>query len=1174
MSEIKIQLNGKEVICDSSQTILQAAEQQGFAIPNMCHDKKLEPFGSCWVCLVEVKGARGFVPSCATKVYDGMVVETDSQKVKAARQLALELLLSNHYGDCIAPCQATCPAGCDVQGYTALLANGMEAEALRLIKETLPLPASLGRVCPHPCETECRRNLVEEPVSICYLKRRAADFDLDSAKPYMPKVEPETGKKVAVIGAGPAGLTAAYYLRQKGHQVTILEALPKPGGWLRYGIPEYRLPKEVLDREIKTITDLGIEIKCDQVLGRDFTVEDLRKSYQAVFLGFGAHASTKMGVEGEEGQGVWDGIGFLKKLALGEKVQIGRTVAVIGGGNTAIDAARTSLRLGAEEVTIVYRRSEKEMPANPFEIEEAKHEGVKFKFLTAPTRVIACTHTEGGGLVCQKMELGEPDASGRRRPMPVAGSDYKVEADTVIAAIGQSPDLSILGQNHGLETTKWSTIKTDQDTGATNLPGVFAAGDLVTGAATVVEAIGGGHRAAEAIHAYLSTGKTVKSAKNFNITKGKINEVPRELFAHIPRAAKAKMPMLAIAERKNFTEVEKGFAPKTAQAEAERCLECGCADVVECKLRDYATEYQVAVKRFLGEVKKHPIDDSHPFLQRDQSKCILCGRCVRMCLETVGASALGFVYRGFNTVVAPSMEKPFPESSCVSCGACIETCPVGALTERPRHLKPAPWEMPKTPSVCTFCGVGCGLEIHAKGNRVVKMTGNQDSPVSQGSLCFKGKFAFELMHHPGRLIEPLAKQGKKLSAMEWKAALNKVNNDIDSIVKKHGPEAVALSASGRTSLEEAEGIRSWAAKKGITKFSSLAYARDGRSLLALEKVLGQSKGKGFDELDKAGAVLLVGSDPYQQHPVFDRLLRKAARKGVPVYCLSSKMPLATDYFSAQYTVKSGGMAWALNGMLKTMVADGQPSTAGGFGPLKKALSGLSLEAVQRNSGLNKARLKEVADIFGSRQNLLVCFYADNADAETAKAIANILLFNNLPENFIALRAKANSTGLDRFITAEAAEILKDAEKGKLKALVLLNEDPLGSLPDGKKMAKAFSKLERLVVADAFLTETAKAADIVLPTCAFAEQDGSFINSEGRLQHFKQSVQPACGMTSKQMLSELGGVPLPGLPAEKKNGRQFMAPQLKKGKEIASGFAGDVLEKMAWELKKKEGILKE
>lgn len=497
--------------------------------------------------------------------------------VLKVRTMSERLLKCNAEDDALAPCQQTCPAEIDIPKYISQIVAGDYEGAVNTIRERNPLLLSCGRVCPHPCEDYCRRGIEDEPVSINQLKRFVADFEMNSGKRFPIPCAPDTGKRVAVIGGGPAGLSCAYFLRRLGHEVTIYEAMPKLGGMIRYGIPEYRLPKKVLDWEIEGILNLGIKCLTNVRFGVDFDMGDLAfAGYDAVFLGVGAWKDYNIGVEGEHYSGCYTGIDFLARVALGEKIPIGKRCGVVGGGNTAIDCVRTLVRLGAEEVYLIYRRTRAEMPANAVEIEAAEHEGIKFIFLAAPVKVLGNEKNQVTHLVYQRMELGEPDKSGRRRPVPVPGSDTPIELDMIIAAIGQQPDVTFKEKSKKLEKlniTKWSTIDSHPITLQTSIPYVFTAGDSATGPSLVVEAIGGGRRAARSIHQYLM-GQEVKPEEKSLFKK----HIPESIFKSVPgirKTPRAKMPELPVAERiKSFVEVDQVLKEPDAIAEAQRCLNC------------------------------------------------------------------------------------------------------------------------------------------------------------------------------------------------------------------------------------------------------------------------------------------------------------------------------------------------------------------------------------------------------------------------------------------------------------------------------------------------------------------------------------------------------------------------------------------------------------------------
>ena len=1138
MALVKLEIDGKRVTADSNQTILEVARQQGIHdIPTLCHDGQLEPFASCFVCVVHVKGARGLLPSCATKVTNGMVVNTRSPEVKASRKAALELLLSNHYADCIGPCRFACPAGVDIQGYIALVALDKYADAVALIKEKNPLPSVCGRVCTRPCEVKgCRRNLLDEPVAIDFIKRYVTDVELGRADQFQPELATPTGRRVAVVGGGPAGLSCAYYLAQRGHKVDVFEALPEPGGMLRYGIPEYRLPKEVLDQEIGQILALGVTLKTNVALGRDFTVRSLKADgYGAIFLGIGAWASSEMRVKGEDTAGVLSGIEFLKLYGLKRPVNLHGKVLVVGGGNTAIDCARTALRLGAAEVHIVYRRTEAEMPANKAEIHDAKEEGVILDFLVAPTRVVSADG-KLTGLECQRMELGEPDASGRRSPKPVKGSEFVMDCDFILAAIGQATKVKevlaeggkdMLPAAETLSLTRWQTISTDERSGETTIEGVFSGGDVVTGAATAIEAIAAGRKSAHAIHEYLTGGKVKPEPVEFYSRKDTFGKVTREDLRSLDSSKREQMPMLDPKARiKTFQEVETGLDAGQVLREAMRCQECGCTALFDCSLRDYGTEYGVDVKRFLGEATHYKLDRRHPLIDLDMNKCILCGRCVRICSEVVGVAAYGFVNRGFLTAVKPEMDGALLDTGCVSCGLCVSTCPTGAIAEKVPLQKPGPFKTEKTATVCTYCGVGCRLDAESFGGTLVQMARREDDPVTQGGHCRRGFFGYRHVHAGDRLRTGLVRNGlgpKQAPVAEAIAA-------AATLVRQAGAsgDEVAVFLSPRLTNEEIY-LAQKLARMGLKTHNVTSFARLVNRDLHAPDVLSTAT---YRDVAGADAVVLANTVLDEEHFVVDLATKRVVRGGgkvVYVHPDANRVAHFADFF---LQCKPGTQAEVVGALARVAVggavdADlvGRTGVDGAaLAEAAKAVAGAVRKVLVFNRDFRGARTIGDARAFAAAAASMGCGLLAMHEKSNMQGLLDL---GGAPDRLPGYRPVANDGALDFIekawsvalhqVPAPAADVAALLRDRKVKVAVVLGEDPLGTpdlpqdLKDGLRAARV------LIVGDLFVTETAKAAHVVLPLSAAVETSGTVTNSERRIQRLARAIPAPTGWETWQIL---------------------------------------------------------
>ncbi|MBN2496877.1 MAG: FAD-dependent oxidoreductase [Deltaproteobacteria bacterium] len=1110
MANIRFTLDGEEIDAREGETILQVAERMGKKIPTLCHDPRLEPFSACFVCLVEMEGRPGFVPSCATKVAPGMKIRTDTPAVHAARKLALELIMSAHHADCVAPCRLQCPDHIDIQTYIAQIAAGEFTEALKTIKRTNPFPSVCGRVCPHTCELQCRRNRIDQPVAINPLKRFVADLDLKADEPYLPELAADTGKRVAVIGAGPAGMTAAYYLRQKGHAVCVFEMNPKAGGMLRYGIPRYRLPDDVLDREIAHISALGIEVKYGQKMGRDFCLADLGKQgFDAAFIAVGAWTASSMRVEGEDMQGVVSGIDFLFDLASDRTPELGKKVVVVGGGNTAIDAARSARRLGSE-VTILYRRTRKEMPAEDYEVDEAEEEGVAMHFLAAPVALVG----EGGRVVkirAIRMELGEPDASGRRRPVPIEGSEFEIEVDTVISAIGQKPDPSSWQGEGAPGATRWSSVEADETTYQTGVGWVFAAGDCLTGAATAVEAIAGGRKAAVSIDRYLAGLEPLPIGKPFSDSIGRLEEIDEAFFAQVEKTERQRGKQLPAAERiESFVEVELGLEQAQALAEARRCLECGCTSVDSCTLRGYCEDYGVDLGRFEVQYLHRPVADDHPFIVHDPNKCILCGRCVRICSEQQGLGALGFVQRGFDTTVQPSMGMPLLATDCDACGQCVGACPTGALDFKRFLPKPGPFRPDCTAVVCGFCGLGCRLTIESTGGRYIQAAVEPGRFHNRGNLCVDGCFGHRYLETLPRLTRPRLRNGGSAREVSWEDALRRASEGLG---KAAGGKGAAVVVNGPLTNEAAFCLQRLA-RQGLG--SQLLALLDGPAQpVAFRQALRpQPGGVRLEDLARADVIWTLFGDPFELAPVAGIELRRAALQGAELVVISSRSTRLDDQARQVLRVGEGRQAALLDG-LAGFAAEADEKALGELG----AAVGIK--------GPLLARL--VSGLRAAERPVVAC--GDDLPIEVAEALGRLLEALDLHARLLLLPRAGNARGREDMGLhpavepggkpaaqpgPETADLLEAIARGELDGLLVFNTDPYGCPLDPARIHPDTF----LALVDLKPSELADRADVLLPGAGLAEESGTVTSLDGRLLPTAAVRAPAGGRVTFDIIGGL------------------------------------------------------
>lgn len=803
MTQTILRINTIETHVPSGITIMEAARQTGITIPSLCQVRGNKSTESCGLCIVEVEGLSKPVLSCSTLISEGLVVTTDSPELKKIRQERLAALAQTHFGDCKAPCNLTCPGQINVQGYIAHVAKGQYEEAMRVIMERNPFPFSVGRICPRFCETRCRRILVDEAVSVNHLKRFVADWCMTNKIDLKIPRQAATGKKVAIIGGGPSGLTGAYYLSQNGHDVTVFEAAPKLGGMLRYGVPKYKIPDNVLDYEINTILHMGISVCTKQRWGTDFTLQDLQdRGFEAILITVGAGVDDPLNIPGANLPQVIPATKILRDINEGHPGNYGKRTAVFGGNNIAMESARSLLRAGVDEVTVIYPRAQTEMAANQRSIREAEREGVQFLLMAKQVQITASV--DGLEIELIRTKLSEPDQKGIRSLEEIPGSTIRLHVDTVISAVGQAASAEKFSGGaleQTLEMTPKNNIKVNPRTSLTNHQNIYASGDATSGPRSVIQAVVGARRAAENIHSQLTGVARDANESRFNFTRGKgFDDVDLRNFDGIHIKLREKMPdRPPEISVQDFNEVSLGFSEQMSLTESKRCLSCGCTAFDRCDLKRIAIDLGIDPnKTGMGTKPLYAKDMNHPTIVVDLNKCIYCQRCTNSCeYSALDLATTSLDEKG----QAMGITLAFNDN-CISCGKCIDHCSTGALNKKDQIVPVTNEKIREVRTTGPYCGAGCQILLRVKGNTILDVGADPTLAPNFGALCVKGRFGFNFVHHKERLTKPLIRRGDQLVEASWEEALSYTAKRFSDLKTMYGPDSIAGFSCARATNEE------------------------------------------------------------------------------------------------------------------------------------------------------------------------------------------------------------------------------------------------------------------------------------------------------------------------------------------------------------------------------------